>query len=65
MAKQRIYSLKDGSLNENDRLEIARLLLKAGYAARLGREKPAGKSNGNYEYFIEFWEGEGYEEKQN
>ena len=63
MAKQRIYSLKTGSLNENDRLEIARLLLKAGYAARLGRERPIGKSNGAFDYFIEFWEGEGNEEK--
>ena len=33
--KQRIYSLKSGSLNESERIEIARLLLKAGYAARL------------------------------
>ena len=62
MAKQRIYSLKTGSLNENDRLEIARLLLKAGYTARLGRERPVGKSNGSFEYFIEFWS-EGNEEK--
>jgi len=57
MAKQRIYSLKTGSLNETERLEIARLLLKAGYTARLGRERPAGKNSGNFDYFIEFWEG--------
>lgn len=54
--KQRIYSLKSGSLNESERIEIARLLLKAGYAARLGREKPQGKPSSAYEYFVEFWE---------
>ncbi len=54
--KQRIYSLKSGSLNESERIEIARLLLKAGYTARLGREKPQGKPSGTYEYFVEFWE---------
>lgn len=56
--KQRISSLKTGSLNENERLEIARLLLKAGYTVNMGREKPPEKKNGAYIYFIEYWEGE-------
>lgn len=54
----RIYSLKGGSLNEQDRLELARLLVKAGYTVRLGREKPQGKVNAQYAYFVEFTEGE-------
>ena len=54
----KIYSLKSGSLNEQDRLELARLLIKAGYAVRLGREKPQGKPNSQYSYFVEFSEGE-------
>lgn len=52
--KQRIYSVKSNSLNEADRLEIARLLVKAGYAVRIGRER--AKPNAPYIYFVEFWE---------
>lgn len=54
----RIYSLKSGSLNEQDRLELARLLIKSGYTVRLGREKPQDKPNGTFVYFVEFTEGE-------
>lgn len=54
----RIYSLKQNSLNEEDRLELARLLAKAGYTVRLGREKPPGKPNGAFQYYVEFWENE-------
>ena len=56
LKKNRITSLKAGSLNENDRLEVAKLLLKAGYAAKLGRSRPIGKSTGAYEYYVEYWE---------
>lgn len=59
----RIYSLKQNSLNDADRLDMARLLLKAGYTVKLGREKPAGKPNGAYVYYIEFWEEEENEQK--
>lgn len=57
MKKQRIYSVKGNSLNESERLEIARLLIKAGYVVKLGREriKPQSKS---YVYFVEYWEAE-------
>lgn len=51
----RIYSVKQGSLNESERLEIARLLIKAGYTVKLDREKRNQNSN-TYTYFIEFWE---------
>lgn len=61
MNKNRVYSQKSGALNETDRIEIARLLIKAGYSVRLGREKPAGKQNGAFIYFIEYWEENGSE----
>lgn len=54
MQKQRIYSIKNNSLSAEDRLEIAKGLLKAGYTVRLGRER-TGKSSA-YTYFIEYWE---------
>jgi len=39
----KIYEQKDGQLNKEDRLELAKLLVKAGYTVRVGREKPQGK----------------------
>jgi hypothetical protein len=56
VSKQKIYSQKASALNEADRLAIAALLIKAGYAVRLGREKPADKKNSAYVYFVEYWE---------
>lgn len=50
----KIYALKAGLLNESERLEIARLLIKAGYAVRLGKEKPHNKNINCY--FIEYEE---------
>ena len=32
----------------------ARLLVKAGYTVRIGKEKPANKPNGAYVFYIEF-----------
>ena len=55
MERQRIYSQKSGALNEFDRLELAKLLIKAGYTVRIGRERPPGKS-GAYTYFVEYAE---------
>ena len=52
MKRQRIYSVKGSSLNEADRLQIASLLIKAGYAVKIGREKPGN----SWVYFIEYWE---------
>lgn len=54
MQKQRIYSIKNNSLNEQDRLNLVTLLVKAGYTARIGREKP--KPNAAYIYYVEYWE---------
>ena len=53
--KQRIYSHKLGTLNAEDRLNIASLLIKAGYTVRIGKERPAG-NKGAYIHYIEFWE---------
>ena len=39
----RIYPQPTGSLNEQDRLELAKLLVKAGYIVRLGRERKPRK----------------------
>lgn len=59
--RNRIYSLRKGSVqwNEEDRLALANMLVKAGYAVRIGRrEVPGseGKSNSQKEYFVEYWE---------
>lgn len=51
----KIYAQKQGALNENDRLELARLLIKAGYTVRMGRERPKAKGNA-YRYFVEYRE---------
>lgn len=55
MSKQRVYSLARTGLNESDRLELARLLIKAGYAVRIGRAKNA---KGVAETFVEYWKEE-------
>lgn len=53
----KIYSLKNGSLNEADRLDLARLLVKAGYTVRVGSEPTQGTSSTRKTYFVEFEEG--------
>ena len=45
--------------NEEDRLQIATLLVKAGYSVRIGRQTVPGqeeKKNGQTEYTVEYWE---------
>jgi len=44
------------SLTEAERLELAKLLAKAGYRVRLGRERPKGKETGSYKHFVEYEE---------
>ena len=41
-------------LNDEDRNTLCCLLIKAGYAARIGKERPGGK--GQTMYFVEFLE---------
>ncbi|MCD7722733.1 MAG: resolvase [Clostridiales bacterium] len=54
MERQRIYNRKNNGLNEKERLELANLLLKAGYAVKIGREKRNANSTA-YTYFVEHW----------
>ena len=65
MEKQIIRSLRKGNVqwNEEDRLQLGALLLKAGYAVRIGRRalpRQSDKQNSKMEYTVEFWE-EGHE----
>ena len=53
----KIYPVKSGALNEAERLELARLLIKAGYTVRLGKDKPVGRTSSTYVHFVEFTEG--------
>lgn len=61
--RNRIYSLRKGSVqwNEEDRLALANMLVKAGYAVRIGRCAVDGqeeKKNAQQQYFVEYWEDE-------
>lgn len=61
MAKQVIRSIRKGSAqwNEEDRLEIAKLLIKCGYAAKILHQVVPGqedKKNAQKEYLVEYWE---------
>ena len=53
-----IRSIRGGTagLNEEDRLTIARLLIKAGYCARIGYREIPGNTKGKKEYIVEYWE---------
>lgn len=55
-----IRSIRGGSvgMNEEDRLQIARLLIKAGYSVRIGYQVISGNAKGKKEYVIEYWEEE-------
>lgn len=50
--RQRIYSLM-GKINDDDRNSLCCLLVKAGYAVRIGKERPGGK--GQTKYYVEYW----------
>lgn len=53
MEKHKIKNLLQ-KLNDADRNTLCCLLIKAEYAARIGKERPRGK--GQTMYFVEFWE---------
>ena len=50
--RQRIISIRANALNEADRLELAQLLIKAGYIVKMGVDK---LSNGRSVYYVEYW----------
>lgn len=55
-----IRSVRGGSarLNEEDRLELAKLLVKAGYQVRIGRRVfPSANGRESKEYYVEYTEG--------
>ncbi len=64
MGRQVIRSIRKGTVqwNEEDRLEIGKLLLKSGYIVLIRRREVPGqqatKKNAQMEYVIEFWEDE-------
>ena len=47
----RVYAQKGHALSEAERLELGRLLLKAGYIAMLGKEKQGSTSR----HYVEFY----------
>jgi len=47
----RVYAQKGHALSETERLELGRLLLKAGYIAMLGKEKQGSTSR----HYVEFY----------
>lgn len=49
--RNKIIAPKANSLNEQERLEIARLLLKAGFSVRVGNEKQGNRTVS----FVEYW----------
>lgn len=56
-----IRSIRKGSAqwNEEDRLKIETLLLKAGYSVRIGRQQIESSGNKKQmEYTVEYWEEE-------
>lgn len=52
MEKIKIIAPRNNGLNEAERLELGKLLIKAGYTVRVGSET----KNGRTVYFVEFWE---------
>ena len=53
-----IRSIRGGTagLNEEERLTIARLLIKAGYSVKIGYRVIPGNTKGKKEYIVEYWE---------
>lgn len=49
---QRITAQKNYTLSEADRLQLATLLIKAGYTVKLTREKPTGKNT--FSYYVDY-----------
>lgn len=60
-----IRSIRGGSagLNEEDRLSLAQLLIKAGYSVRIGYQVIPGNAKGKKEYIVEHWENNNGESK--
>lgn len=59
----RIHSQKNGALNEQDRLSLAQLLIKAGYTVRLGKMKESQAQNAKAILYVEYLEDDKSSEK--
>lgn len=46
-------------LSEDERLEVGRLMLKAGYRVEFERRRPPGKTSGAFEFYIVLDKSEG------
>jgi len=55
MKRQRIYTMNGAKVNDNDRLELANMLVKFGYCVKIGKERPQGKTTGAFTYYVEYW----------
>lgn len=53
MGRQRIDNLL-GKLNDDDRRDLCCILIKAGYAVKIGKEKRDSKTKAMY--YVEFWQ---------
>ena len=51
--RQKIHNLLF-KMNDDDRNQLCCLLIKSGYAVRIGKERPGGK--GQTKYYVEYWE---------
>ncbi len=51
--RSRIHNLLC-KMNDEDRSQLCCLLIKSGYAVRIGKERPGGR--GQTKYFVEYWE---------
>ena len=52
MNRTRITTPRANGLNEAERLELARLLVKAGFCVKVGHEE----KNGRKIFYVEYWE---------
>lgn len=59
MKRQRIYNYMN-KVNDDDRQQLALLLIKSGYSVRLGKETPPGKRTPTY--YVEYWKEGGADE---
>ena len=50
----KITNQKHGALTEADLLDLAKLLVKAGYMVRKAKERQNGKDSGKYVHYVEY-----------
>ena len=53
----KITNLRHGDMTRAEMLQLLSLLAKAGYAVKMGRERPPGKDSGAWIHYVEYWDG--------